>query len=134
MTNFLKKSVNKGIDLIDHKAEILLVGGKVQFIDTDDQQFAQFISPDPGFIPVVELFKVIQPDGIFEFPASFLDLIDQGRDGSLEVNEQVWRLDQAGHQVKQRFIIVEVAGAHQTHGIAGWAQRFRHLRRWSGPE
>ena len=62
---------------------------EVHLIHIDDQLGTQVIAVDPVLVMLVQSLQVFDPDRGFEFPTPGLDVIDQCRDASAQVNEQV---------------------------------------------
>ena len=74
----LEQAVELGVDVFDYGAKVFGVFTDFKVVGIDDEQFAEFVPLDPVFIHFIQVFKVIEPDGVFILPAPFLDLAYQG--------------------------------------------------------
>src|SRR5665647_1595239 len=75
----LKQTVDLGINAVDHIAQIFRIILEVDAVDINNQQFAGFVTVYPGFVTFVQLFQIVEADGIFIFSSTFLNLVDQSR-------------------------------------------------------
>ena len=62
---------------------------KIVGLNIYDEDLARFVFGYPRFVVFIQSAQIIQPEVVFIFTASFLDLADQSRNGSTKVDQQV---------------------------------------------
>src|SRR5262249_53479956 len=87
-----EQAVQLGFYFADNGSEVFRVFGEVDVIYFYNE-VPPFVGGYPGFIAFIEASQVIQPDRIFVFASAFLNIVYQCRNGSAEVNKQVWRFN-----------------------------------------
>ena len=74
-----------------------------------------FIGLYPVLITLVQTAKVVYAHCLFVLSASLLYVINEVRDGTSEVNEQVWELHQRHHEFEKVGVIIEITLRHEPH-------------------
>ena len=112
----LEQTVELGVDLVGDGGEVFGTVLVVEVVGFDDEDFA-FVVGDPLLVAVVEVAEVLDADAFLVLAAALLDLCHQGRDGGLEVDQQVWLADHGHHQVEELHVGVEVPVGKISHGL-----------------
>jgi hypothetical protein len=92
-----EESMNFGIDFINNHCEVFGFFRDVEVVYFHYKQLAMVVPRNPGFISVVEAFKIIKSNGIFIIPTSFLYLIDQCWYTCSEINEEIGWFNKLAH-------------------------------------
>lgn len=74
-----------------------------------DYEHLSFVVGDPLLVAVVEVAEVLDADALFIVASALLDLRHEGRDGRLEVDQEIRLADHGHHQVEQMHVGVEVS-------------------------
>ncbi len=109
--------MNLGIYAPYYLCKILIVFGKIQFINFYDEQWAIGILVYEFIVVLIEALQVIQPYVLFIFAAAFLYLIHQLWYGSFQVDKQIRRAYHLPQRIEEGGIIVEVPLRHQVHAV-----------------
>ena len=112
----LEQTVELGVDLVGDGGEVFRTVLVVEVVCFYDEDFA-FVVGDPLLVAVVEVAEVFDADAFLVLTAALLDLCHQGRDGGLEVDQEVWLADHGHHEVEQVHVGVEVSVGEVAHGL-----------------
>ena len=104
----LKQAVQLGINLIYDLSEVVSFVCKVDLVNINDQQGPFIVAADPGLIAFVKALNVVKSQIVFVLAATFLDLINQGGNGPLQVDQQIRWLDQGVDRIENILVILEI--------------------------
>ena len=96
-----------GVDLVGDGGEVFGAVFVVEVVGFDDEDLA-FVVGDPLLVAVVEVAEVLDADALFIVASALLDLRHEGRDGGLQVDEEIRLADHRHHQIKEVHVGVEV--------------------------
>ena len=98
-----------GVDLVDDFAKVIVVVREVVMICFDNKHSSEFVGLDPGFVPLIQPFKVIEPYRALIFTSSLLNLVNERGNRRPEVEEEVRGFNEGTHHVEEGGIVFEVA-------------------------
>ena len=103
---YLEQTVELGVDLVCDGSEVFGAVFVVEVVGFDDEDLA-FVVGDPLLVAVVEVAEVLDADALFIVASALLDLRHEGRDGGLQVDEEIRLADHRHHQIKEVLVGVE---------------------------
>ena len=71
----------------------------------------------PVFVSFVKTCDIIDTDALLIFTTSFLNLADEVRNRTLQINKKIRRIDKRHHEIEKVRIILEIPCAHESHAV-----------------
>jgi len=113
---FREKSEEFCIDLVDHLLEILRAVLELDAVYVKNKQIVLIVL-DPVLVALVQTGDIIDTDALLILAAPLLNLADEIRNGTAEIDKQVRRIHERHHKVEKIGIILEIPCAHKPHTV-----------------
>ena len=111
----LKQAVQLCVNAGNDVSEVLRIFREAVVVDINDEELTLVVAFDPLLVALIQALEVVEADGVLVRTAALLNLLDQGRHGSIQVDQQIGGTDEFLHEVKKAHVRVKVPGGHQPH-------------------
>src|SRR5687768_9862241 len=109
MKSAREKVIQFQVDAIHYGGKVFHTFYEVEIIHIDDQQLTLLVLTYPGFVVLIQVLEVVKPDGIFVISSALFNLLDEFRDISLQIDQQIRWPNEVDHGSKNIQIALVVA-------------------------
>src|SRR5690606_32984028 len=111
------KVVQLKVDPVNNVGEVLDVGNEVEIVHVDDQQFPIAVIANPFFVMLIQVFEILETDGILVVAPAFFNLTNKFWNVRFQIDQQIRRTHEVYHRIKKIEITLVIALRYEPASI-----------------